>query len=272
MPYPLIQLFCSVHSNSNYPFVLWHYNEYSRSVLTWLAVSLASDVQVIQLKVPLETKPQEILRFLEKRWSIILLRWKRWKGASTRGHDVFHEIFCWCRCKETVSCSTDLFLVRCHSHRCPPVWCSLGQLATALLFFAKRRTLSKACHITSPPAELDASKGLSLFFIYLFFLYNSKVIAGAGRAPLWRLSPFDVLVHAVDLAGCGADDDHLWLSPLCAFSLFMTSCCEFWGPHEGNESEPSPWLFDLPGNGRVTSSQKHRSTLRQKWHNFTFSL
>lgn len=39
-----------------------------------------------------------------------------------------------------------------------------GEQATPLLLFAKRRMLSEACHIASPPAVIETCQRLALFF------------------------------------------------------------------------------------------------------------
>lgn len=41
-----------------------------------------------------------------------------------------------------------------------------GQLDAAVLLFNERRMLSKACHITSPPAETDMQGAQPFFFFF----------------------------------------------------------------------------------------------------------
>lgn len=60
-----------------------------------------------------------------------------------------------------------------------------GQLATAVLLFAKRRTLSKACHITGSPAEMQMGSA----FFFPVFLKATKGIDGVSGAAVCNLSP-----------------------------------------------------------------------------------
>lgn len=102
-------------------------------------------------------------------WSIILLWWKRkWQEGERCWHiqgihprrsnyiPYVQSLFLIQKEGGTeFSCSTDLFLVRCHPHRCSPVWFSLWQTGyTSLALSIQPEGECPVMHVTLPRLPL----------------------------------------------------------------------------------------------------------------------
>ncbi len=75
--------------------------------------------------------------------------------ASTSGDKIIIPFFMQIEGGTEFSCSTDLFLVWCHPHRCSPVWFSLWQTGyTSLALPIQPEGKCSVMHVTLPPLLL----------------------------------------------------------------------------------------------------------------------
>lgn len=270
--YPLTQLFCPVNSNLNCPFVWWYYNGDKHSVLT--AIS-----SVISTRCPVNPGESDIGNSAPGDPSLLgdtMVNYSvKVKGQITvmrhRSGCITLTLLLMQMQRDSRLFRWSIFGVVPFTSMPPLSGAVCGQLATAVLLFAKRRTLSKACHIAAPPAEMQMGSAF-FFFFFCFSKSNQGNCWGQWSSGLQSVTFVMFPCMQIIRVWC-------WSRPslveafMCIFclygvilwtlrSVFFQFCTKRMNQNRLQDTS------DLLGNSRVSSSQTRCSTPRQTLHQF----